>query len=141
MSAIAAYQTGFPYSATTATALTQIRAGNQYAPSNPNGPYAPYGRNTFTGFERLQNDLRLSRLFALRERMSLEFIGEAFNIMNRVNLTGPNRTFYNYSSRAAFINAAGAQVSAERLQPNPSFGLASGADAAREFQFAIRFRF
>lgn len=141
LSAIAAYQTGFPYSARTATALTQIRAGNQYAPSNPNGPYVPFGRNTFTGFDMLQNDLRLSRLVAVREQMSLEFIGEAFNLMNRVNLRGPNQTFYNYSSRASFTNTMGSLVSAERLQPNPSFGQPSGASAAREFQFAIRFRF
>ena len=71
----------------------------------------------------------------------MEFIAEAFNLANRTNLTGPSRGLYNYSANAAYTTSSGEAARGERLQVNPSFGLPSGADSAREVQFALRFTF
>lgn len=141
LSGIFGYQSGFPYSAQTSTAFTRIRSGQQFAPLGLEGNYAPYGRNTFQGFSQIQNDLRLTRSFNVSEKTRLEFIAEAFNLANHTNLLNPGTTLYNHSTSANFINSQGAQVRAERLQVNPNFGVASGADTPREIQFALRYIF
>jgi hypothetical protein len=141
LGAILAFESAFPFNPLTSTALTRIRSGDQLAPADINGPYVTYGRNSFRGFRYVQNDLRLTRSFDLRNKTRLEFIAEAFNITNRTNLLGPSTTRYTYSARATFTNTAGAVVQAERLQVNPSFGGPSGAEPAREFQFALRLTF
>ena len=37
-------------------------------------------------------NMALSRQFRIRERKTLEFRGQAFNLLNRVNLGNPNAT-------------------------------------------------
>jgi len=52
------------------------------------------GRNTFR-YDNLYNvDLRLSRHIHFRERQSLEFLAEAFNLFNHEMITGRSSTFY-----------------------------------------------
>jgi hypothetical protein len=130
-----------PFSPLTSTTLTRIRSGNQYAPADVNGEYVTFGRNSFDGFRYIQNDLRITRSFAVTDKLQMEFIAEAFNLVNRTNLISPIATMFNYSARAAFTTTAGAVVQAERLQENPSFGQASGAESPREIQFALRMTF
>ncbi len=135
------FETAAPFNPLTSTTLTRIRSGDQLAPANPNGDYVTFGRNSFRGFRYIQNDLRVTRAFDLTGNLKIEAIAEAFNLVNRTNLINPVTTMYNYSSRAAFTNASGATVQAERLQMNPSFGQAGGAESPRELQFAVRFSF
>jgi hypothetical protein len=82
-------------------------------------------------------DVRVTKIIKLHERVDLRIIGEVFNIFNVSNLTN-----FNY-------NLAGPvdPVTQERL-PNPSFGLANqrvgqtfGTGGPRAFQLAARLSF
>ncbi|HEX8180641.1 MAG TPA: carboxypeptidase regulatory-like domain-containing protein [Pyrinomonadaceae bacterium] len=79
------------------------------------------GRNTGRGFDFAALDLRLSRRFALTERLRLETLVEGFNVLNRANLQLPNNTL-NASTLATFN------------QPG-------GADNPRQLQFGLRLNF
>ncbi|HYY42481.1 MAG TPA: hypothetical protein VE775_07080, partial [Pyrinomonadaceae bacterium] len=79
------------------------------------------GRNTGRGFDFAALDLRLSRRFALTERVRLETLVEGFNVLNRANLQLPNNTL-NANTLATFN------------QPG-------GADNPRQLQFGLRLNF
>jgi outer membrane receptor protein involved in Fe transport len=76
-------------------------------------------------------DGRLSRRFALTERMNLELLAEGFNLFNRTQVTGVNSTFYTLSGSTLTFNAP--------------FGSTTGADSTlfreRQIQLAARFEF
>lgn len=57
-----------------------------------NGVYT-LGRNTWMGPGSATVDARLSKRFRFRERYSVQVLGEAFNIENRVNFSGVNTTW------------------------------------------------
>lgn len=79
-------------------------------------------------------DLRISRRFRFTETMNLEFLGEGFNILNRLNVTNLGSTAYTIQgTNLAFApNAA-------------TFGVPSEAGNSiyreRQIQFAVRFHF
>ena len=85
---------------------------------------APYhfgsaGRNILEGPGLFTFDLAFSRLFALREGVSLSFDAEAFNLFNRTNFDLP-----------------------ERVADDPAtFGRIFSAKAPRQIQFALRLAF
>ena len=51
------------------------------------------GRNAATGFNVRNLDARLSRTFAMGERLKLEALAESFNVLNTVNFQAPNQTW------------------------------------------------
>jgi hypothetical protein len=55
----------------------------------PAGQYGNLGINRFVGPGILTFDTSVSRIFRIRERKSLEFRGEAFNVLNRLNANNP----------------------------------------------------
>jgi hypothetical protein len=63
------------------------------------------GRNNVRAPGTVDMDLSLGRNFRLRERMTLQFRGEAFNVLNHTNLLLPNATFG--SAAFATITSAG----------------------------------
>jgi hypothetical protein len=69
-------------------------------------------------------DARLSKLFKYRERLSMELIGEVFNMFNISNFTS-----YNGLLNDSFG------------QPTAKAGQAFGFGGPRAFQFAARFKF
>jgi hypothetical protein len=79
---------------------------------------APFlGRNTFTNPGVANADARLAREIKFTERMRLQLIFEAFNVTNRVQVTGINTTQYNIRSTTLFprtdfqtISAAGTNL-------------------------------
>jgi len=79
---------------------------------------APFlGRNTFTNPGVANADARLAREIKFTERMRLQLIFEAFNVTNRVQVTGINTTQYNIRSLTLFprtdfqtISAAGTNL-------------------------------
>ena len=82
----------------------------------------------------LQNiDARLSKRFRLTETMNIEFLAEAFNIVNRTHVFSQNSTLYNR------------QGTTGTLLYNAPFGEISGTDSTlyreRQIQFAARFQF
>jgi hypothetical protein len=56
------------------------------------------GRNVFTGHSLYNEDLRISRDFAIREKLHFQILAEAFNLFNHTNITSVNGTAFNYSA-------------------------------------------
>jgi hypothetical protein len=106
------------------------------------------GRNTFAGPGMQNLDLRVMREFMIRERMKLQFLGEAFNLFNHTNIFSVNTTAYNYAA----VGAAGCPASANAgtngcLIPNAAFltptssSSANGLYGARQLQVSAKFIF
>lgn len=90
-------------------------------PAPANNTFGNIGRNTFFGPHFINQDLSLSKTFAITEGMKLQFLGQAFNAFNHANLGDPNGDVT--SSDAGRIN-----------------GLAPNFDM-RRFQFGFRLDF
>jgi hypothetical protein len=84
------------------------------------------GRNTIRGPAIFELTARYSRLFALTERKSLEFMAESTNIMNTLNVTNLDTT--------AQVNAFG-----NIIVPSPN--AATAARDQRLIQFGVRLAF
>ncbi|MDQ6663495.1 MAG: hypothetical protein M3Z23_03780, partial [Acidobacteriota bacterium] len=81
------------------------------------------GRNTGVGFPSASLDVRVSRMFHWRERVGIETLAEAFNILNHTNLQLPNGNF------------------GPGLVPAPGFGVATAAGDSRQLQLGLRIGF
>ena len=86
------------------------------------GPYA-LGRNTHQGPGAGTIDLRLSKRIPVRERYAVEFLAEAFNVLNHVNFTGVNTTW------------------GTALVPRSTFGQYTFAADPRQIQLAVKIFF
>ena len=73
-------------------------------------------------------DLRIARQIRIGERVRAEFIGDFFNLFNRVNVTDLNTVY------------GGIDLS---VAPNPILGFNSARDASNPFQFqyGLKLRF
>jgi hypothetical protein len=89
-------------------------------------PGAVIGRNAGIGFDFFSLNARLSRTFALTERVKLEGIAEAFNTLNHRNDMIPNATW---------------GTGAYPTTPNPTFGQATAVGDPRSVQLAARLNF
>lgn len=125
LSPIFTHYSGAPYSGNVSgTSLNRTFGGN----------FLPIlGRNTFR-LPSLQNiDVRLSKKFRIRESMSLEFLAEAFNIVNRTHVFGVDTGMYNRAGSATVLTF------------DDNFGIVTGTDSTlyreRQVQFAARFQF
>ena len=124
------YYTGIPYSA---SVLGNLPGGISTGINGSGGasrlPLAE--RNAFTGPGVWNVDLRLSRRFYLREGVSLEILGEAFNLFNRTQITIINTNMY--------------QVNGNLLMSNSAFGSPTEAGGTlyreRQIQLGARVRF
>jgi hypothetical protein len=87
-----------------------------------NGLYE-LGRNTWIGPGSAVIDARLSKRFRLRERFAVQVLGEAFNIQNRVNYSGVNRTW------------------GTTLEPRVTLGRFTSAGSPRQVQLGIKFQY
>ncbi|HEV2386132.1 MAG TPA: carboxypeptidase regulatory-like domain-containing protein [Candidatus Acidoferrales bacterium] len=76
------------------------------------------GRDTFYMPKIVDLDFRVTRSVAIREAMRLEFIAEAFNLLNHANIVGVNNTQFSRSTSAAACGIAGTPC----LVPNSQFG-------------------
>lgn len=118
LSTIVSYGSALPFNVVTGS--------DNNGDTNVNDRPAGLGRNTGRGFKNVTWDLRLTRSFGLTERLRLDGMAEAFNLLNRTNLQIPNTRFGN--GPYPFVPAAG-------------FGAATAAGDARELQLALRLRF
>jgi hypothetical protein len=89
-------------------------------------PGAVIGRNAGVGFDFFSLNARLSRTFALTERIKLEGIAEAFNSLNHRNDMIPNATW---------------GTGAYPTTPNATFGQATAVGDPRSIQLAARVSF
>jgi len=97
------------------------------------------GRNTFKGDTYQSVDLRISRSFALREKLHLQAVAEAFNLLNTLNVN-----YYNTAYGASdFCPAGGATYCGNgpffrEGSPNSSYGTPRSIFNPRQIQLAIR---
>jgi len=81
--------------------------------------YGDLGRNSLRTPSYNNLDMSLTRRFPIKERATLEFKADAFNLPNHVILGGPNNTFY-----------------------NNNFGIITGtANTERQVQFSMKLLF
>jgi len=116
-------------------------------------------RNAFTQPRTVNVDLRISRRFAIREAMKVEFLVEAFNLFNHLNVTDVNNRLYQIGTTTAAsftgptglsacpspLSVVGIPAGTPVLCLDSSFGLANAAGNTllreRQVQFAVRFQF
>jgi hypothetical protein len=79
-------------------------------------------------------DVRLTRIIAIREKVRLSLIAEAFNVFNIANLTG-------YSGTLNSLVAAGQPQSLNFGQPGDRVNQIFGTGGPRAYQFAARLSF
>jgi hypothetical protein len=118
------FYSGQPFNGNVGTSLNGTSGDNHF-------PLLP--RNAFR-LPNIENiDARLSKRFKLTESMNLEFLAEAFNVVNRTHVFSENNTFYT------------ANTTTNVLTYNSSFGQVTGTDSTlyreRQIQFAARFQF
>jgi hypothetical protein len=98
-------------------------------------------RNTFKGDSLQTVDIRLERTFPLHERLNLQLMAEAYNLMNTVNVH-----YFNTSYGAADFCPAdptapgcfGATQFYKEGSPNPLYGTPSAVFNPRQLQFVAR---
>ncbi|HTP30551.1 MAG TPA: carboxypeptidase-like regulatory domain-containing protein [Candidatus Acidoferrales bacterium] len=101
--------------------------------ANAIGSYGDVGRNALRGPGFFGFDLQLSRTFQVRERLRLQVIANAFNILNHTNFVG---------AFAPAGLAAGSSYGTVSTGLNSStFGQVTGAYDPRIFQFAMKLSF
>jgi outer membrane receptor protein involved in Fe transport len=99
-------------------------------------------RNTFKGDTYQTVDMRLSRDFPVTEKLHIETVAEAFNLLNTVNIR-----FFNTAYGAAdFCPVGGATVCGtgpffREGSPNPAYGTPRAVFNPRQVQLALRFTF
>jgi len=91
LSGILAVQSGVPYSGLVNFDLNND--GNSQTDRTPGQP-----RNTFRQPTTVSIDPRVTRNVAIKEQLRLQFIGEAFNVFNRANVTDVRTIQYARSS-------------------------------------------
>ena len=94
------------------------------------------GRNTLTGPNFYQFDLRFAKSFRPTETTKIELLGEGFNIFNRTNVAGINTNQFNVSGSGSTLALTPNRTF---LAPTSSTGARAGAN--RQFQLALRFEF
>jgi hypothetical protein len=98
-------------------------------------------RNTFRGDSLQTVDVRLERTFPIHEKVNMQLMAEAFNLLNTVNVR-----YYNTSYGAADFcgpdpgapGCAGAADVYLENSPNPAYGTPSAVFNPRQIQFAVR---
>lgn len=94
------------------------------APPANSGFYGNLGRNTLIGPGLATWDLSAFKTAKLRERLSLQFRAEMFNLLNRANLNTPNLiTFTSSASGTKTSGTAGAITSTSTTSRQIQFGL------------------
>jgi hypothetical protein len=120
-------QSGQPYTAT----IGLVDLNNDG--NNRNDRVPGLGRSTYFMPATWSLDPRVSRDVKISERAKLQFIGEAFNIFNRFNLTSSSAT---NAVRTTLFAVTGGQ-----LVRQSNFGTVAGAANPRIFQLAAKLIF
>jgi carboxypeptidase family protein len=121
--ALRGFQLSYIYTYASRLPFNVLLGSDRNFDTNNNDRPVGVGRNTGRGFNFSSLDLRLSRRFALTERVGLEVLAEGFNLLNRANFGVPNGTFGPGTS------------------PNPAFGQPTQAFDPRQLQFGLRLSF
>ncbi|HKS30648.1 MAG TPA: TonB-dependent receptor [Pyrinomonadaceae bacterium] len=102
-------------------------------------------RNSFRRPYTQTVDLRLSKRFNFKEHMSLEFLAEAFNLLNRANVTDVSATLFAFSGANQFGGTLTSNTTPDRTLPflrETSEGLNNTTIfTPRQVQLSVRFEF
>ena len=101
-------------------------------------------RDTFQGDGYQSVDARISRTFKLTERIRLEALAEAFNLLNTLNIRFFNTAygaadFCNFAADPVAQGCAATPSGNREGSPNPSYGTPRAIFNPRQVQFALRF--
>jgi hypothetical protein len=144
-------QSGLPYTLTTSGSAPGGASSGSVNGSGGTNRLDIMGRNSYR-YPRLENaDLRITKKINFGERYSLELRGEAFNLFNRVNVTGLSTTGYIIATSGTYTNpGGGASVVCSSANPclnyNAPFGTKTSANSnfawsTRQIQIGLRFVF
>ncbi|HZI56546.1 MAG TPA: TonB-dependent receptor [Verrucomicrobiae bacterium] len=100
-------------------------------------------RNTFRGDTYQSVDMRIARTFKATERLNVEAMAEAFNLLNTVNVRFFN-TVYGAADFCNFNSGAQGCSPTQRFlegSPNPNYGTPRALYNPRQIQFALRLTF
>lgn len=122
------------------SSILQAQSGRPFNPSatgdynndgNSRNDRVPgFGRNSIQGPKFVSLDARISKDVPLwQERVKLRLIGEAFNILNRANVSGINTTPYTFAAAT------------RTFTPNPAFLTNTASFDPRILQIAARITF
>jgi hypothetical protein len=101
-------------------------------PQDPNGFFGNLGRDQVYGPGFWDTDFSLSKIFAVREQLSLQFRAEFFNIFNHPNFALPTNVVNIGASNAGLITQT-----PDVAQGNPGLG----GGGPRVMQFGLRLQF
>lgn len=135
-----ALQSGLPYSMTSSGSLTSGFGGI----NGSNGTFRIPGieRNGFEQPKTNVLDLRISKRFAVTERVKLELLGESFNIVNHQNVTSVNALGYTVGSTGTLtFNTATASPTVSQFGARTATNSSNFQFAPRQLQLAARLQF
>ena len=133
-SGIAAVQSGLPYSGLVNFDLNND--GNSQTDRTPGQP-----RNTFRLPTTVSFDPRLTRNVVIKEQARLQFICEAFNVFNRVNITDVRTTQFSRSASAALCGIAETPCLVPQNTGTTAFGAPAATLGPRIMQLAAKLIF
>jgi hypothetical protein len=115
-----------------------VQPGNINQYFNPNlfnlQPLGTLGneiRNSFYGPSLVNDDLSISKTTKIRERLSVQFRAEAFNLFNHPNFSNPNTSLYTGpTTKNPSVGKITSTISAS-----------GGLPSSRQIQFAVRLAF
>ena len=114
------YRSGTPQNVTVGS---DVNADANSSSDRPFNGTQELGRNTYAGPESFVVDLRVAKRIRIRERISVQILGEAFNVQNRVNYSDVNTTW------------------GTDIAPRATFGNYQSANNPRQVQFGLKFAF
>jgi hypothetical protein len=127
LSGILQAASNLPYSARLGANVDLNNDGNRNSDRAPG-----FGRNSFYQGHFVSLDLRATKTFFFTERYRLQFIGEFFNALNRVNISG-------YDPQLYIVN--GVNTPSDSLTQRVGFGDERSAFDPRIGQLALKFIF
>jgi hypothetical protein len=130
LSSIVSIQSGRPF-----TLYTGIDFNGDNNPTTDRVGLA--ARNTYVGDAMRSWDLRLSRRIRATERMTLDLIFDAFNLLNRPNVEEVITVYF----APEFIGPVPKHYKDGVSAPNPGFGLPRAMLNPRQLQFALKLSF
>ena len=130
LSGILQYYSALPFNIVSGVNTIQQTAGRPCPGVAANTPACTLdnmiGRNAGTGFDYFTLNSRLSRAFPIGERVKVEAMAEAFNVLNHRNDMIPNTTF---------------GTGVYPTVPRSTFGAPTAVGDSRQMQLALRVTF
>jgi len=134
LSGILAVQSGLPYSGLVNFDLNND--GNSQTDRTPGQP-----RNTFRQPTTVSIDPRVTRNVAIKEQLRLQFICEAFNVLNRANITDLRTTQFSRSTSAGVCGIVGTPCLVPQNIGTTAFGAPAQTLGPRIMQLALKLAF